>query len=63
MWVAEANDQMALLEGSGSTLVLVAVVVSWIVVALVAYWVIRLAVRHALRDVSGSSSSRSEGQG
>ncbi|MDF2092069.1 hypothetical protein P0Y31_06910 [Knoellia sp. 3-2P3] len=63
MWVAEANDQMALLEGTGSTLVLLAVVVSWIVVALVAYWVIRLAVRHALRDVSGSSSSRSEGQG
>lgn len=63
MWVAEANDQMPLVEGTGSTLVLLAVVVSWIVVALVAYWVIRLAVRHALRDVSGSSSSRSEGQG
>jgi hypothetical protein len=62
MWVAEANDQLPLLEGTGSMLVLLAILFSWIAVALVVYWVIRLAVRHALRDVGGSSSSRSEGQ-
>ena len=28
----------------------VIVVVSWAVIALLAYWVIRLAVRHAMRD-------------
>jgi hypothetical protein len=52
--VTEANE-MNLIEGTMSTLVLFLVLVSWIVALLVAYWVIRLAVRHALRDAGPAS--------
>ena len=52
MWMTEASDQMNLIEGTMSMLVLLLVLVSWVVTLLVAYWVIRLAVRHALRDAS-----------
>jgi hypothetical protein len=62
MWIAEASDELPLVEGSASTMVLLAVLISWIVVLIVAYWVIRLAVRHALRDASARSAPPTQGQ-